>query len=112
MLFTVAAIWKRVTLLTCAVSTALHLVCGIVATSVHLTGPKATRSPRWALAVLVAPIVGAISAFILAAIPTFLIAAVYENIGASMSPVASLGWGLGQGVFIVLVNAGAFQRVV
>lgn len=99
-------------LLTGAASTIVFFACGLFATVIHLTGPKASRSPRWTLALLVAPILGALNTFLLAAIPSFLIAAVYENLGITMSQVAALGWGLGQGLFISLINAGAFQRIV
>lgn len=104
--------WMRVMLLTGTASTIVFFACGLFATVIHLTGPKSSRSPRWTLALLVAPILGALNTFLLAAIPSFLIAAVYENLGISMSQVAALGWGLGQGLFISLINAGAFQRIV
>lgn len=108
---TVQEMWVRLMLLTTAVNTTLFLACGIYAMLTHVTGPKPTRSPRWTLALLLAPLLGALNAFVLGAVPSFLIAAVYVNINAIMSQAAALGWGCGQGLFIALVNAGSFQRI-
>lgn len=94
------------------VSTVLFFVCALFATIIHLTGPKASRSPRWSISLFIAPVLGALSALVLAAVPTLLIAIIYKNLGVPLSEGASYGWGLGLGLFIALVNAGAFQRVV
>lgn len=109
---TIKDMWGRVMLFTLAVNAILFLMCGLAATAIHLTGPRSTRSRRWIIAAFAAPMLGVLNAFVLGAVPAFLIGAVYVNVPATMSETAALGWGCGQGLFIALVNAGAFQRIV
>lgn len=109
---TLRDMWLRMMMATLAVDTSLFFLCGLFATVKRITGPKATRSPRWAAAVVVAPILGVISAVALGAVPSVLIAAMYVNVPADMPEWQAWSWGCFLGVFIALVNAGAFQRIV
>lgn len=109
---TILDMWRSVLQYTLAVNTFLFTICGLAATVIHVTGPSETRSPRWVLSALCAPILGVVIGFILGSVPAFLLAAVYFNVPAKMSEYAALGWGCGQGFLIALLNAGVFKRII
>ncbi len=110
MFLSLQAMWgAHVLLVTLAVDVGLFFLCGVFAMLKHMTGPKPMRSPRWAAAVIVAPLLGVLSAVVLGAVPSFLIAAVYVNIPAAMSEWQALGWGCFLGVLLRLSMRALFN---
>jgi uncharacterized protein YacL len=107
---TVWQIWSSVVCYTVATSTCCFFAAGVAAAVVHFS----SWPQRWlVVAPLFAALAGSLIAFLVGAVPSAMLAVAVCSTEASMSrfPGAAV-WGVAQGVFITLLNAKVFSRIV
>lgn len=104
---TLFTMWRAVMVYTLGVNTVLYLFVGLVAAILH-----ARSVIRVILLTILSAMLGVLTAIVLGAVPSLLLAALYKTVPSPMSTIEALVLGCGQGVIIVMLNAGLFHRLL
>lgn len=112
---TILDMWGRISGYAIGVNGILYLIIGLIAASLqtHLnirTIPVVL--PIVIPAAVVSAVIGAFITFVLAAIPSLIIAAIYNNVNSNMTDVEAVVLGCSQGVIISMLNVGLFHRIL
>lgn len=108
---TILGMWRRIATYTIGINGILYLIVGLIAASLHTR--CGYRVILIALPIAIASaVVGAIIAFVLAAIPSLIIAAIYDNVNSKMTDVEAVVLGCSQGAVITMLNVGLFHRIL
>lgn len=104
---TVISMWRVVLLYTLGVNAVLYFLIGLIASMLHIRGPL-----KAATLTVGAALFGVVTAAVLGAVPSLLLAALYNAIPSDMSAVEAVVFGCAQGLVIAMLNAGFFHRLL
>lgn len=104
---TLFTMWRAVMVYTLGINTVLYLFVGLIAAILH-----ARSVFRVILLTILSALLGVLTAVVLAAVPSLLLAALYKTVPSPMSAVEAIVLGCGQGLIIAMLNAGLFHRLL
>lgn len=108
---TILDMWGRISGYAVCVNGILYLTIGLIAASLHTHLNIRTIRVVLPIVILVA-VIGATITFVLAAIPSLIIAAIYDNVNSNMTDVEAVVLGCSQGAIISMLNVGLFHRIL
>lgn len=104
---TLRDMWGAVIWYTLGVNVFFYLLVGLIASILH-----AKKILQVVFLTTLSIILGAITAFVLAAVPSILLAALFTTVPSPMSHLEAVVLGCGQGLIIAMLSAGVFHRLL
>lgn len=104
---TLLSSFRSIFIYTLLTTSSIYILLALLAAVHHARPPL-----RFLLVILIAALLGAVTATALGLVPALVVAALYDAIPFPMPSFHALLWGVGQGLTISLLNAGAFHRLL
>lgn len=99
--------WQKLITYAIGINGVLYVIVGFIAALLHMR-----MSIRVVLITIVSGLLGAFVAFMLAAVPSLIISAIYDNVNSNMTDTEAAVLGCSQGVAVTMLNAGLLHRIL